>query len=116
MSNLINRARVRELIAANGGRRVRLVGAPAGYGKSTALREVASALGGQYLALRPHTTFAQFIHDLVHSLAAHAPGMQLTLAGAHARALQAVDPPATLAAWFLRHLPKQPCTIVLDDL
>ncbi|MGH7327778.1 MAG: hypothetical protein ACREJX_05455, partial [Polyangiaceae bacterium] len=42
--------------------------------------------------------------------------MELALAGAYTRALQSVDPPASLAGWFLRHLSGVSCKIVLDDL
>lgn len=115
MQELVSRPRLRELIA-NGDRRVKLIGAPTGYGKSCVLHEYAGSNDAVYVALSTRTSLAQFSQQLAHALKGYAPGLELALAGAYTRAQQSVDPPASLAGWFLRHLSGVSCKIVLDDL
>jgi ATP/maltotriose-dependent transcriptional regulator MalT len=115
VQNLVPRPRLRELIAS-GGRRVKLIGAPAGYGKSCALQDYARAQDAVYVRLAPRTSLAQFSHELGQALSVYASGLRSALVGAYTRAQQSVDPPASLAGWFLRHLAGVSCKIVLDDV
>jgi len=112
----VPRPRISASIEASAARRTSLLCAPSGYGKSSILREYATATSAAYVALPEHTSFARFVGDLVHALSTHVPGMRLSLAGAYERALQRSDPAETLATWFARHVSEIECTIVLDDM
>jgi len=114
-STLIARPRICDMLA-DGDARVSLIGAPSGYGKSSALRQFAQTTGAIYLALPRATTFARFANQFVDALSALAPGLRRTFTGAYGRALVAKDPPATLAGWVLRHLVGLSWTIIIDDL
>jgi len=117
MQTFVLRPRVRAALEAAAARRVTLVGASSGYGKSIVLREVvANDPNASYLGLAERTSFARFVGELVQALSSRIPGMRLSLVGAYERALQQSDPPDKLAAWFARHLEGVDCTIVLDDV
>ncbi|MGH7708224.1 MAG: hypothetical protein ACREM6_09915, partial [Vulcanimicrobiaceae bacterium] len=113
------RRRSFEAIERAARRRVTLIVAPAGYGKSVAI--------GQYLArsavpfvrfvARPgNATLLGFTRGLAQSFSAHAPGLGRGWFRAYQAAASAPDLPDALAAWFVANLGPGALTVVLDDL
>src|ERR1700690_3767186 len=92
------RSRLRALFDRAAERGAVLVCAPYGYGKTSALAAYAAENDGTYCRLEPQEALLSFLGTLVQALAIRAPGVAATLSGAHERALQTPDPPATLAS------------------
>ena len=99
-----------------GTRPITLVVAPEGYGKTKLLTDYASQHASAYVAIADTTSFARFAAEIVKALSPYAPEIVQTLAGAYERALQAQDPAATLATWFVRHLRDVRAAVLIDDL
>jgi len=116
MRTSVTRLPIRELTRSLGAQHVTILTAPEGYGKTRLLRDYARRYAGAYVGVTKHMSFARFAGALVKALSPFVPEIGLTLAGAHERALQAQDPAATLAGWFVRHLAGIRVTILIDDL
>ncbi|MHB8146581.1 MAG: helix-turn-helix transcriptional regulator [Vulcanimicrobiaceae bacterium] len=115
----ILRPRVLERIGSAAMQRVVLLVAPAGYGKSVALR--------QYLqqSAVPHISYdvrlenaglLGFLRGLADALEKVAPQARATLAGAYERNAGSASPGADLALWMDSHLKAFRGVIAIDDL
>jgi ATP/maltotriose-dependent transcriptional regulator MalT len=96
--------------------RATFVVAPAGFGKSTLLREVAAQSRSVFTIVRDGATFARFTSDLVEATAKLVPGLDRSFAGAFSRAIQTGDPERTLALWFTRQLAGTACRFIVDGV
>ena len=94
-------------------RRVAIVAAPEGFGKSVLLRALAPN-DASVLVVRPDGTFERFIADAVRQAAPSAPGVDRSITSVYARALERADGPAVLAGWFCRYVGDAPRTIVVE--
>jgi ATP/maltotriose-dependent transcriptional regulator MalT len=112
----VARLPARELSRSLGTQHVTLLVAPEGYGKSRLLADYALRRASAYVAITEDMSFARFASEIVKALSAHVPEMLQTLAGAYERALQARQPAAALATWFVRHLKDVRAAILVDDL
>jgi len=113
------RSRVMELLARVTRRRIALVVAPAGYGKSVAVSQFLSRadVPNVWFVVRDeHAKLLSFAWGLAHSLANEAPGLERGLLAAYQGAAAEPDPPAALAIWFAAHLDDCARTVVVDDL
>jgi len=98
---------------------VTLVVAPAGFGKSVALRdflETARVDAVLYDVAREHNTLMTFVHGLSAALEPVAPSALAAFPAMQQRIMGAADPVRELATWFAEHLKRTVCTIVIDDL
>jgi LuxR family maltose regulon positive regulatory protein len=98
---------------------VTLVVAPAGFGKSVALRdflESARVDAVLYDVAREHGTLMTFVHGLSAALEPVAPSAIAAFPAMQQRVMGAADPVRELATWFAEHLKRTVCTIVIDDL
>jgi len=97
---------------------VALVVAPAGFGKSIAVRQSLATAGDDiYYRVAPDaTTLLAFLRGLTDALEASVPGAHLSLAIAYERAIQSPAPAAELALWLGEHLREAALRIVVDDL
>jgi LuxR family maltose regulon positive regulatory protein len=112
------RPRLIEQIARACRRRVCLIVAPAGYGKSIALGQYLASSGAAYAwftARSEHRTLLGFARGLLGALENSAAGANRGLLAAYGDAAAAADAPEALAAWFAAYLGR-PTTIALDDL
>ena len=96
--------------------RATFVVAPAGYGKSTLLREAALEDRSVYVPVAAGSTFARFTADITRLAAVVVPGLDRSFAGAFSRATQTDDAPRTLARWFARQIGEASCRFVVDGL
>lgn len=98
---------------------VTLILAPAGFGKSVALRDFIESSAQQavrYNARREDGTLLAFVRALSQALAAAAPGAAASYPAMQQRVLAADEPVRQLADWFAEHLKDTSCTIAIDDL
>jgi LuxR family maltose regulon positive regulatory protein len=115
----IYRSRVVERIAAAAQQRVVLIVAPAGYGKSTALRQYLDGLGEKIVRydLRPENgTLLGFIRGFALSLAGVAPDLRNTVSTAFDSARNSPTAAHDLAMWMDAHLKAYTGIITIDDL
>jgi ATP/maltotriose-dependent transcriptional regulator MalT len=115
----IHRERIAARLRRSADRRVALVVAPAGYGKSIAVRQSLDVAGGDaFYRVAPDTgTLLAFLRGLTEALEANVPGAHLSLALAHERAVQSRSPAGELARWLGEHLREaERLRIVIDDL
>lgn len=113
------RTRLLERLAASASYPISLVIAPAGYGKSVALRHFLASLGKTNVrfALRAeHATLLSFLRGFAEALREHAPHITTTLAGAYERAVSSPNAGADLAQWVQAHLESFDGVIAVDDL
>ncbi len=95
-----------------------LVVAPAGFGKSVAIRHFLEAGGGavlRYDVRESHTSLNRFVRGLAGALEPSLPKVPQSLAIAHERAMQSPNAPDVLSAWVAEHLAGESRTIVIDD-
>jgi LuxR family maltose regulon positive regulatory protein len=112
------RPRVVELVARIARRRIGLVVAPAGYGKSVAVAHylAQSAVPNAWLVVRDeHSRLLGFAWGLARALAHDVPGLERGLLGAYQSAAES-EAPVALAGWFAAQLEDCTKTIVVDDL
>ena len=98
---------------------VTLIVAPAGFGKSVALRdfvETSRLEAVRYDVAREHRTLMTFVHGLSAALEPVAPSAIAAFPAMQQRIMGATDPVRELASWFAEHLKRTVCTIVIDDL
>lgn len=115
----IVRHRVIERIASAALQRVVLVIAPAGYGKSVALRQYLDTLTEPYLrydVLPENAGLLGFLRGMADSLSEAAPDARATLAGAYEKNASAASPGSDLALWMHSHLKAYRGVIAIDDL
>lgn len=113
------RTRINERFARAARYPVTLVVAPAGFGKSVALRdfmETARLDAVRYDVARDDRTMLAFVHGLSEALAPLAPSAIAAFPAMQARILGASDPVREVADWLAEHLKRIVCTIVIDDL
>jgi DNA-binding CsgD family transcriptional regulator/tetratricopeptide (TPR) repeat protein len=115
----IVRRRVIDRIASAAMQRVVLIVAPAGYGKSVALRHYLDTLPDphvRYDVLAEHSGLLSFLRGFADAVAEIAPDARTTLAGAHEKNAGSPSPGIDLAMWMHSHLRSYRGIIAIDDL
>ena len=115
----IARPRVVERLQAAGRQPIVLIAAPAGYGKSVALRQYLATLSAPCIRFdcgSEHATQLGFLRGLCDAIASHAPHAAATLAGAYDRSRASTTPSADLALWMESHLRGFGGVVAIDDL
>ncbi|MBV8636551.1 MAG: AAA family ATPase [Candidatus Eremiobacteraeota bacterium] len=113
------RSRVNERLARAARFPVTLIVAPAGFGKTVALRDFLSTSrtdAVRYDVPREDGTLLAFAHGLARALQDVAPSAASAFPQIQSRILQAPSPVLTLTEWFGEHLRRVVATIVIDDL
>jgi ATP/maltotriose-dependent transcriptional regulator MalT len=115
----IIRRRVVDRIASAAMQRVVLIVAPAGYGKSVALRHYLDTLSEphvRYDVLSENAGLLGFLRGFADAVAEVAPDARGTLAGAYEKNAGSQSPGADLALWMHSHLRSYRGIIAIDDL
>lgn len=115
----ILRRRVLERIASAAMQRVVLLVAPAGYGKSVALRHYLDSINDPRVTfdvLPEHAALLGFLRGFADALAEIAPDLRSTLAGAYERNASSPTAGADLAMWVHSHMKAYRGIIAIDDL
>jgi ATP/maltotriose-dependent transcriptional regulator MalT len=115
----VPRPRVLERIRRAARRRIVLVVAPAGFGKSVAVRQFLEADGIHHLRFsvrKEHATLVSFLRGLVGALEPIAPKASKSVAGAYEKASRGGKTVEHLAAWVTALLGGYSGTLVIDDL
>lgn len=114
----VERTRLVERLRRSAERRVALVIAPPGFGKSTLIRQARDVAGiDAFYRVPPESrTLLAFLRGLTSALEASVPGAHLSLAIAYERAIQSSSPGAELALWLSEHLRGASIRIAIDDL
>ncbi|HZZ64810.1 MAG TPA: LuxR C-terminal-related transcriptional regulator [Candidatus Baltobacteraceae bacterium] len=113
------RARVNERLERAARFPVTLIVAPAGFGKSVALRdflETSRTQAARYDVRREDGTLLAFVRRLSETLQPYAPSALAAFPAMQERVLAADEPVLQLSDWFLEHLKQCTCTVVIDDL
>lgn len=113
------RARVNERLARAARFPVTLIVAPAGFGKSVALRDfmqTARVDAVRYDVAREHRTLMAFARGLSAALEPVAETAAAAFPTMQQRLMSVADPVRELGDWFGEHLKRTVCTIVIDDL
>ncbi len=113
------RRRVLERLASAAMQRIVLVIAPAGYGKSVALRQFLDSIPEpcvRYDVLPDNGGLLGFLRGFADALIEIAPDARATLAGAYERNAGSDQPGADLAMWMHAHLKGHRGIIAIDDL
>jgi len=115
----IVRRRVIDRIASAAMQRVVLIVAPAGYGKSVALRHYLETLSDphvRYDVLGEHAGLLGFLRGFADAIEEIAPDARTTLAGAYEKNAGSPTPGTDLAMWMHSHLRSYRGVIAIDDL
>ncbi len=115
----IVRRRVIDRIASAAMQRVVLIVAPAGYGKSVALRHYLDSLSEphvRYDVLSENGGLLGFLRGFADAVAEIAPDARGTLAGAYEKNAGSQSPGSDLALWMHSHLRSYRGVIAIDDL
>lgn len=115
----LKRARVTERLKRAAAFPVTLLVAPAGFGKSVALRDFieSSGIGAIRLELRREdATLLDFVRRLSDAIAPAAPTAAASFPALAARVLAVSQPVRELSDWFVEHTKDARFTIVIDDL
>jgi ATP/maltotriose-dependent transcriptional regulator MalT len=115
----IVRRRVVERIASAAMQRVVLLIAPAGYGKSVALRQYLDTRSEptlRYDVLPENAGLLGFLRGMADALSDAAPDARATLAGAYEKNAASASPGTDLALWMHSHLKSYRGVIAIDDL
>jgi ATP/maltotriose-dependent transcriptional regulator MalT len=113
------RARINERLERATHFPVTLVVAPAGFGKSVALRDFIESTrlaAVRYDVRREDGTLLAFVRRLSEALEPVAPSALAAFPAMQERVLAAQEPVLQLSDWFVEHLKRCECTIVIDDL
>ncbi len=113
------RARVTDRIVRAARFPVTVIVAPAGFGKSVALRDFAETTrldAARYDVAREDRTLLAFVHGLSAALEPVAPTALAAFPAMQQRIMGLADPVRELGDWFAEHLKRTVCTIVIDDL
>ncbi|MGB6061395.1 MAG: LuxR C-terminal-related transcriptional regulator [Candidatus Aquilonibacter sp.] len=115
----IVRRRITERIASAAMQRVVLIVAPAGYGKSVALRHYLDTLTEPHIRYdvpAENAGLLGFLRGFADAVAEIAPDARGTVAGAYEKNAGAQSPGADLALWMHSHLRSYRGIIAIDDL
>jgi DNA-binding CsgD family transcriptional regulator/tetratricopeptide (TPR) repeat protein len=116
----IRRPRVIERIASAAASRIVLIIAPAGYGKSVALRQYLETLPeGSFVRYDVHPengSLLGFVRGLADALIDVAPAARKTVSGAYEKSASSSTPGSDLAMWMHAHVKAYTGTIAIDDL
>jgi DNA-binding CsgD family transcriptional regulator/tetratricopeptide (TPR) repeat protein len=115
----VARRRVIERIASAAMQRIVLIVAPAGYGKSVALRQYLDGVDEprvRFDVLPEHATFLGFLRGLSDALIEVAPDARATLAGAYEKNAASYAAGTDLAMWMHSHLKSFRGIVAIDDL
>jgi len=115
----ILRPRVLERMGSAAMQRVVLLVAPAGYGKSVALRQYLESTSEphvRYDVRAENAGLLGFLRGFADALSELAPQARTTLAGAYERNAATASPGADLALWMDSHLQSFRGVIAIDDL
>ncbi|HMD03551.1 MAG TPA: AAA family ATPase, partial [Candidatus Baltobacteraceae bacterium] len=115
----IERERVLERMERASRRRVAVLAAPAGFGKSTALRQHlvrTKTTYVQFTVRKEHATLLDFVRGLAGALAPFVPSAGKSVAGAYQSAARSKNKAGALAHWLALLLRESEGTIVIDDL
>lgn len=96
-----------------------LIVAPAGFGKSVALRDflLSSRVEALRCEVRPEDgTLLAFARRLGDALATVTPSIAAAFPEMQQRIMETGEPIERLCEWFVEHLKRTGCTIVVDDL
>lgn len=113
------RARVNERLERAARFPVTLIAAPAGFGKSVALRDFLASGNAQALRCdfrREDAGLLAFVRRLCETLEPVAPSALAAFPALQERVLAGDEPVRQLSDWFAEHLRGISCTIALDDL
>lgn len=113
------RSRINERLARANRYPVTLIVAPAGFGKTVALRDylASSVEDAAWYDVRPeHATLISFARGLATATAPLAPGAPAAFALLQQRLLGAPDQAVVLTDWFAEHFKDVFGTVVIDDL
>lgn len=113
------RARINERLAYGTRFPVTLIVAPAGFGKSVALRdflETSRVEAVRYDVRREDSTLLAFVRSFSEALREVAPGAIAAFPAMQERVLAAQEPVRQISDWFAEHLKNVRATIVIDDL
>ncbi len=113
------RARVIDRIAAAASQRIVLVVAPAGYGKSVAVRHYLETIDTakiRYDVLPEHNTLLGFLRGFSEALSDIAPDTRKTLSGAYEKNRSSSNAGSDLAMWMYAHIKTFAGVIAIDDL
>jgi LuxR family maltose regulon positive regulatory protein len=113
------RPRVQQRLSQAASQRVTMIVAPAGYGKSTALRHYLERLAAPYVffGARPENAkLSGFARGLAEALGEVAPDAAKTVASARESAARSPSPADDLALWIYAHLRGFSGAIAIDDL
>lgn len=116
----ILRRRLVERIGAAAAARITLIVAPAGYGKSVALRQYLDTLADAAIVRfdlhAEHGTLLGFVRGLSDALLEIVPDARKTLSGAYEHSRTSKSPGTELSAWMHAHLKTFSGIIAIDDL
>ncbi|MFY9885793.1 MAG: AAA family ATPase, partial [Candidatus Cybelea sp.] len=115
----IGRARLGERLAASETCPITLLIAPAGYGKSVALRQYLRSIrepNVRFVLRAEHVTLLGFLRGFTESLRESAPHAITSLAGAYERSTGTAKRAGMLASWLHAHLESFAGVIAIDDL
>ncbi|HEY8315199.1 MAG TPA: LuxR C-terminal-related transcriptional regulator [Candidatus Baltobacteraceae bacterium] len=115
----ILRPRVVERITAAGFQRVVLIVAPAGYGKSVALRQFLDSVEEAHVRYDVHAEHASllgFVRGFADALLDVAPDARKTVSGAYEKSRSSRTPGSDLAMWMHAHVKTFLGLIAIDDL
>ena len=118
-STRLMRARINERLERASRFPVTLIVAPAGFGKSVALRDFLQTSRMEalrYDVRREDGNLLAFVRRLSEALEPVAPGALASFPAMQERVLAASEPVRHLSDWFAEHLKRTVCTIVIDDL
>jgi DNA-binding CsgD family transcriptional regulator/tetratricopeptide (TPR) repeat protein len=115
----IPRPRVVERITSAAMQRIVLIVAPAGYGKSVALREYLDTLKERHVRYdvrAENASLLGFVRGFADALLELAPDARRTVSGAYDKSLSSTTPGSDLAMWMHAHIKSFTGTIAIDDL
>src|SRR5579872_2288513 len=116
----ILRPRVVDRIASAASQRIVLIVAPAGYGKSVAVRQYIETLQStahlRYDVQAENATLLGFVRGLADVLLEVAPAARKTVSGAYEKSRSSKTPGLDLAMWMHAHIKTFTGVVVIDDL
>ena len=118
MMSELHRGHITDAIGRASRLPVVLLVAPAGSGKSVAVRQYLESSETPAISFdvrASHASLSRFVRGLASALEPVLPKVSQSLAIAHERALQSPRPADVLATWVAEHLASEPRTIVLND-